>query len=145
LLFSQSEEQISSSGVANTIALSPKVLMSSTERIARSMPTADSRSHSGCWTCRARRKKCPERSLPCTTCSSLNLLCYGYGPRPDWMDGGVEEKTKVVEFKTAVKQNLRQRRRSRAQSQSNMSMAETFAVGRPPCQNTSSSDQTSET
>ncbi|WPG98218.1 Hypothetical protein R9X50_00100500 [Acrodontium crateriforme] len=79
---------------------------------------SDSRSHKGCWTCRARRKKCDESSQPCKTCSGLRLICHGYGPRPDWMDRGEKEKAKVLEFKAIVKRNLKQKRRSTVTSQS---------------------------
>jgi len=50
------------------------------------------RSLNGCWICRLRHKKCDE-SLPwCENCLSLGLKCAGYGPRPEWMDGGTLER-----------------------------------------------------
>ena len=50
------------------------------------------RSKSGCWTCRLRRKKCPEDGFPCSNCESRAVVCHGYGPRPAWKDRGLREK-----------------------------------------------------
>lgn len=80
------------------------------------MTSSDARSHNGCWTCRVRRKKCDESSQPCTTCTGLHLMCHGYGPRPFWMDGGSQEKLKVMEFKAIVKRYSKQRRRAKESS-----------------------------
>jgi len=77
------------------------------------MSNSDSRSLSGCWTCRARRKKCDESDNPCNTCTRLHLTCHGYGPRPVWMDGNIQEKVKVLEFKAVVKRYSRQRQKSK--------------------------------
>jgi C6 transcription factor Pro1 len=46
-----------------------------------------SRSKTGCWTCRLRRKKCDEETPQCSTCTSRDLFCYGYGEKPAWMLG----------------------------------------------------------
>ncbi|KFX96160.1 hypothetical protein O988_05448 [Pseudogymnoascus sp. VKM F-3808] len=64
------------------------------------------RSNSGCWTCRVRRKKCDETSPTCLTCDSLNLPCYGYGPKPNWMDRGVRERKVAKSLRNIVKQTL---------------------------------------
>lgn len=77
------------------------------------MSSPDARSHNGCWTCRARRKKCDESSQPCKTCTGLHLTCHGYGPRPIWMDGDMHEKAKVMGFKAAVKRYSKQKQRSK--------------------------------
>lgn len=47
-----------------------------------------SRSTQGCWTCRLRKKKCDENHPSCFRCTSLQIACDGYGPRPYWMDRG---------------------------------------------------------
>ncbi|KAJ3549492.1 hypothetical protein NM208_g470 [Fusarium decemcellulare] len=44
-----------------------------------------SRTKSGCWTCRLRRKKCDEKKPACSNCESRGLDCYGYGQKPAWM------------------------------------------------------------
>ncbi|KAK9475966.1 hypothetical protein V1514DRAFT_214263 [Lipomyces japonicus] len=44
-----------------------------------------SRSRTGCWTCRLRRKKCPEEKPQCSACERLKLKCDGYGDRPEFM------------------------------------------------------------
>ncbi|KAF3481174.1 pestheic acid cluster transcriptional regulator [Arthroderma uncinatum] len=45
------------------------------------------RSRNGCWTCRARRKKCDEKRPFCTPCERKSLQCSGYGPRLKWGNG----------------------------------------------------------
>jgi hypothetical protein len=42
------------------------------------------RTRTGCWTCRARKKKCDETRPHCQTCCSLDLACEGYGIRLKW-------------------------------------------------------------
>lgn len=69
------------------------------------------RSTNGCWTCRVRRKKCDEVQPGCSTCSSLELECYGYGPRPEWMDNGPLQQRQVALLKALVSQNKRPPRR----------------------------------
>ncbi|KAJ7449376.1 hypothetical protein B0H11DRAFT_2079114 [Mycena galericulata] len=48
-----------------------------------------SRSESGCYTCRVRRKKCdesPDLDGNCETCVRLHIQCLGYGSkRPEWL------------------------------------------------------------
>jgi len=61
-----------------------------------------SRSNTGCWTCRVRRKKCDEKQDVCSLCFSLDLQCAGYGPKPQWMDGGAQEKQMAQEIKSCV-------------------------------------------
>lgn len=48
------------------------------------MRTGTERTRAGCWTCRARRKKCDERRPHCTTCTRLGLACDGYAVRLRW-------------------------------------------------------------
>jgi hypothetical protein len=74
------------------------------------------RSAKGCWTCRLRRKKCDERSPICSLCDSLMISCYGYGPKPDWMNGGEIEKEKLEGFKQIVKYTSRRRGKSKQNS-----------------------------
>src|ERR1700748_953554 len=46
-----------------------------------------SRSKTGCYTCRIRKKKCDEQKPVCDTCQSRGIVCYGYGRKPEWMEG----------------------------------------------------------
>lgn len=57
------------------------------------------RSTTGCWTCRLRRKKCDEDKPICQRCKKLQLDCAGYGEKPSWMDGGVQEKLRAEQMK----------------------------------------------
>lgn len=40
-----------------------------------------SRSRTGCWTCRIRKKKCDERHPTCARCQNLRIECQGYGAK----------------------------------------------------------------
>lgn len=71
------------------------------------------RNNDGCWTCRARRKKCDEKSPICQTCAALELPCHGYGLKPKWMDRGAQEKEVTDQLRLAVKQTLSRQRLSR--------------------------------
>jgi hypothetical protein len=51
------------------------------------------RSRTGCWTCRTRRKKCDETRPVCRTCAGLDLVCEGYGVRLKW---AVHRKSRVT-------------------------------------------------
>ncbi|KAH6888503.1 fungal-specific transcription factor domain-containing protein [Thelonectria olida] len=46
-----------------------------------------SRTKTGCWTCRLRRKKCDESIPACSNCVSRNLDCYPHDQKPAWMLG----------------------------------------------------------
>ncbi|KAF2427555.1 hypothetical protein EJ08DRAFT_592791 [Tothia fuscella] len=61
------------------------------------------RSKQGCWTCRLRKKKYDEAHPNCVACVSLSITCYGYGPKPEWMDNGEAEKAMADSFKATVK------------------------------------------
>ncbi|KAF2102885.1 hypothetical protein NA57DRAFT_71871 [Rhizodiscina lignyota] len=65
----------------------------------------------GCWTCRLRRKKCDESKPHCHACTARKIECYGYGAKPEWMDGGERERAVLERLQDAVKTNLRQQRR----------------------------------
>lgn len=54
----------------------------------RSPKSGVTRTRTGCWTCRARRKKCDETRPTCLACRSLNLQCEGYGVRLKWATRG---------------------------------------------------------
>lgn len=67
------------------------------------------RSKQGCWTCRLRKKKCDETRPLCSTCSSLSITCYAYGPKPAWMDDPEQERRVVAGFKDIVRHTSRHR------------------------------------
>ncbi|KAH8592114.1 fungal-specific transcription factor domain-containing protein [Bisporella sp. PMI_857] len=75
--------------------------------------STEKRSSSGCWTCRLRRKKCDEARPRCTSCNLLQISCFGYGPKPDWMDGGNMERAVAKATLDAVRQTTARNRRSR--------------------------------
>lgn len=71
------------------------------------------RSNHGCWTCRLRKKKCDETNPACSVCESLSLSCHGYGPKPEWMDGGSKERKTAANIQHMVKQASSQKRQDR--------------------------------
>jgi hypothetical protein len=50
-----------------------------------------------------RRKKCDELRPRCATCKRLGIRCLEYGNKPEYMDGGLQEKKKAGEIKDAIK------------------------------------------
>ncbi|RFU35074.1 hypothetical protein B7463_g1279, partial [Scytalidium lignicola] len=75
--------------------------------------TVESRSHTGCWTCRLRKRKCDEKKPTCSECVFLGLNCHGYAERPTWMDRGPKQKAQLTIIKQKVAEATRQRRMSR--------------------------------
>jgi hypothetical protein len=69
------------------------------------------RSLNGCHTCRLRKKKCDELHPVCANCLSRAIPCYGYGPKPHWMDGAGLEAEEVKKIKRAAERNYRARRK----------------------------------
>jgi hypothetical protein len=67
------------------------------------------RSKQGCWTCRLRKKKCDEGRPYCSTCESLSITCYGFGPKPDWMNNGEKERAVANSLKEIVKHTSRRK------------------------------------
>ncbi|KAH8803615.1 hypothetical protein F5884DRAFT_806008, partial [Xylogone sp. PMI_703] len=72
--------------------------------------TVESRSHTGCWTCRLRKRKCDEKKPACSQCASLGLHCHGHGAKPAWMDGGSKQKSQLERVKQQVAHATRRRR-----------------------------------
>lgn len=56
-----------------------------------------------CWTCRLRKKKCDQSRPLCSACETLSIPCYGYGPKPLWMNDSEKEKSIVNELKHTVR------------------------------------------
>ncbi|KAK9385095.1 hypothetical protein V1515DRAFT_296557 [Lipomyces mesembrius] len=62
-----------------------------------------SRSRTGCWTCRLRRKKCSEEKPSCAACLRLKLTCDGYGERPDFMKTAEAMNRKRDEIRRSIR------------------------------------------
>jgi hypothetical protein len=72
-----------------------------TERLAYEKgKMSGSRTKTGCYTCRIRKKKCDEEKPFCLTCRSRDIHCDGYGTKPDWMNG-MNSWKEVMESKNA--------------------------------------------
>ncbi|KAH8658415.1 fungal-specific transcription factor domain-containing protein [Xylariales sp. PMI_506] len=72
------------------------------------------RKTTGCWTCRARKKKCDDGRPSCASCTFRGITCYGYGIKPHWMDGGILEKDMMDSMKSQTKESYKRRRRCRS-------------------------------
>ena len=68
------------------------------------------RTTTGCWTCRIRKKKCDDGLPLCGPCTSRQVTCHGYGPKPAWMDSADNQKAEIERIKQAVSQNFKSRR-----------------------------------
>lgn len=71
------------------------------------------RSSDGCWTCRLRRKKCDEHRPICISCATLEIDCLYSEVKPDWMDGGEQQKERAEILKAEVKRHAGYRREKR--------------------------------
>ncbi|GMG40338.1 unnamed protein product [Ambrosiozyma monospora] len=61
---------------------------------------SSARSKNGCWTCRLRRKRCPEQRPVCSECVRLGLTCDGYDmERPAFMKSEALAKEKMAHIK----------------------------------------------
>jgi C6 transcription factor Pro1 len=96
--------------------LRPKPARNSTISMSETL-----RSNAGCWTCRVRRKKCDEAHPACLTCTSLHIPCYGYGPKPVWMDRGAKEREIAKSLRNTVKQTISLQRVHRSRQSSEAS------------------------
>ena len=83
----------------------------------------------GCWSCRARRKRCDGKTPRCNTCDRLGIECAGFETiRPSWMNGGAEQRAYCGWLKNVVKSARRQQihtqRKSNSDSSSDPSQAQ---------------------
>ncbi|KAI1108498.1 fungal-specific transcription factor domain-containing protein [Nemania sp. NC0429] len=78
-----------------------------------------SRTKTGCYSCRIRRKKCDEARPYCLACSSRGIDCLGYDVKPAWMIGMrswqdilESEEAKAIRNSAGRAYNLRRQRRA---------------------------------
>ncbi|KAH7360401.1 fungal-specific transcription factor domain-containing protein [Rhexocercosporidium sp. MPI-PUGE-AT-0058] len=69
-----------------------------------------SKSSTGCWTCRLRHKKCDETTPVCSTCGALEITCLYDSTKPDWMDGGKRQQAAAERVKSDIKRAATRRR-----------------------------------
>lgn len=65
------------------------------------------RSRSGCWICRLRKKKCTEEKPKCYNCDRLNLECCYSLLRPDFVTDETLRKAKLQEIKLNTREAKR--------------------------------------
>lgn len=71
----------------------------------------------GCWTCRARRKKCDGLKPSCDSCERLGIRRGGFGAtKPSWMDNGAEQQRYCQDIKNQIKMQKRVRSKSNGNS-----------------------------
>ncbi|CEP64595.1 DNA-binding transcriptional regulator UME6 LALA0_S12e02542g [Lachancea lanzarotensis] len=74
---------------------------------------AGSRSRSGCWICRLRKKKCTEEKPSCHNCMRLNLQCFYDHTKPEFISDPVKKNEKLEEIKKKTKEAKRMAMRRR--------------------------------
>ncbi|SCV04002.1 LANO_0G07558g1_1 [Lachancea nothofagi CBS 11611] len=72
-----------------------------------------SRSRSGCWICRLRKKKCTEEKPSCHNCLRLNLQCFYDHTKPDFISDPAKKNDKLEEIKKKTKEAKRMAMRRR--------------------------------
>lgn len=65
--------------------MDPHAMVYSQLRLGMSTPRQ--RSHDGCWTCKAKRRKCDRVRPACLACNQRGVACEGYGVRLRWGSG----------------------------------------------------------
>lgn len=104
------------------------------------MSTPRQRSHNGCWTCKAKRRKCDRARPTCHNCSQRGVPCEGYEVRLRWGAGiasrgrytGAEEPVDTsVPFreKGRRRDRLRERKRQLSETESGVSPMSPITVG----------------
>lgn len=71
------------------------------------------RSRTGCWICRLRKKKCTEERPACFNCLRLHLDCYYDAFKPDFVADPVLRQQKMDEIRTKTKEVKRQAMRKK--------------------------------
>lgn len=100
------------------------------------------RSKQGCWTCKLRKKKCDEKRPSCSTCESLAITCYGFGPRPDWMDNGERERAITNSLKEIVKHTSKRRFTTKVPGRPDSAIRIAPKSVTPPTEGSSSAEST---
>ncbi|KAG9240058.1 fungal-specific transcription factor domain-containing protein [Calycina marina] len=65
------------------------------------MAPTGSRTKTGCFTCRIRKKKCDEEKPFCLNCRSREIVCHAYDAKPAWMYGMRSWRIEVMQSKEA--------------------------------------------
>ncbi|PYH84266.1 hypothetical protein BO82DRAFT_330400 [Aspergillus uvarum CBS 121591] len=115
------------------------------------MSTPRQRSHHGCWTCKARRRKCDRTRPNCRTCIQRGLQCEGYEVRLRWGAGiasrgrytGAEEpiETSVPPRRKGRRRDLsRERRRAQQEDAFIADVGKTRVTTSSPCSNIAAYD-----
>lgn len=73
-----------------------------------------SRSRTGCWICRLRKKKCTEEKPSCLNCERLNLECFYDEKRPDFVTDPIKKEAKLQEIKKFTREAKRNAMKKRA-------------------------------
>lgn len=74
---------------------------------SRQKTSMGSRSRTGCWICRLRKKKCSEERPNCYNCERLNLDCHYGVIKPDFVSDPKKKMAKLEEIKAKTKEAKR--------------------------------------
>ena len=81
-----------------------------------SISTTGTRSRTGCWICRLRKKKCSEEKPKCFNCERLSLDCVYSLVKPDFVTNENLRKTKLQEIKICTREAKRKSMKKRSGS-----------------------------
>ncbi|CAR24116.1 DNA-binding transcriptional regulator UME6 [Lachancea thermotolerans CBS 6340] len=85
----------------------PFLTPSSPKEKPRRKNNSGSRSRTGCWICRLRKKKCTEEKPSCHNCLRLNLECFYDHTKPDFISDTSKKNEKLEEIKKKTKEAKR--------------------------------------
>lgn len=92
-----------------------KITMKSQRHLNSNMHiSAPTRSRTGCWICRLRKKKCTEEKPACYNCQRLKLDCYYHVIKPDFVANPMKRKEKLDEIKLKTKEAKRRAMKRKA-------------------------------
>ncbi|KAK9382628.1 uncharacterized protein V2V93DRAFT_321711 [Kockiozyma suomiensis] len=98
-----------------------------------------SRSRTGCWQCRVRRKKCDDRKPRCLTCERLDIRCE-YGECPENMRSIEDRKRAARELTVQIRATMKRRSAARSNAATAVVSSETATVGQQFLSTSSESD-----
>lgn len=91
-----------------------KTKLTKTSTNSKLKSNSGTRSRTGCWICRLRKKKCTEEKPSCHNCERLNLDCLYYDEKPDFVTDPIKKKEKLQEIKICTREAKRKAMKKKA-------------------------------
>jgi Fungal Zn(2)-Cys(6) binuclear cluster domain. len=92
------------------------------------MSTPHHRSRDGCWTCKARRRKCDNSRPTCRSCQQRGIRCEGYEVRLRW-DTGIASRGRFTGAAIPIEESVPQRPKGRRRDRETKRHQEVTAEG----------------